>query len=220
MDRADQLNYAFTVKYAWLMKNLPADEIFLGECFSKKLISQPEQELILSEATNFRRVNRLLLILHRRSRGDKSVFPRLMELLVEFNKEEGGRVLKHVLTALEQSASEAATSPLTYSSGDLDERERELLLANEEVIISSLDTEQVLPELVSRLVVSVEEGDAVTSSGVTEEERAKTLVDTIKSRGKEAYDKFVAVLQDSSYRQLAMKLTSGGTEVDNKKHSK
>lgn len=219
MDRADQLKQAFTANHALLLKNLPADDIFLSLCYSEKLITSSEQELLLAEATNFRRVNKLLLTLHRHSVSDKTVFPRLLKVLEGYNKDEGGLVLKHVLSALEQSASRA-TSPFTYTSGVLNERTRALLLAKEAVMISSLDTEQVLPELVSRGVLSLEENNAISNPTLTSEERARRLVDILYTRGQEAFNKFVAVLQANGYQGLAMELTTSVTsEVDDKRFS-
>ena len=220
MDAADKLKHSFTVNHSFLLKNLTADAIFLSICSSERLISTREEEDILAEATNTRRASKLLLLLHRRSFSERAVFSRLLDILVRYNEDEGGQVLKHVISALKKSADEA-TSSFTYSSSSLGERARALLLGNEAVLIASLDTEEVLPELVSHGVISVEESDAIANQHLSSVEKAKRLVDILYTRGQTGFDNFVAVLKDSGYEGLAMKLTTSDVFdiSDNKRYS-
>ena len=220
MDQADKLKHSFTVNHAFLLKNLAVDEVFLSTCSSELLISPRDEEDILAEATNTRRASKLLLLLHRRSVSEKGVFSRLFDILVKYNEEEGGQVLKHVIAALKKGA-QGPITPFSYTSSSLNERTRALLLGNEAVLIASLDTKEILPELVSYGVISVDECDAIANQYRSSEEKAKRLIDILYTRGQSGFNDFVEVLKDSGYEALALKLTT--SEVvgigDNTKYS-
>lgn len=207
MDAADKLKHSFTVNHAFLLKNLTVDALFLSTCSSELLISTRDEEDILAETTNTRRASKLLLLLHRRSFSEKGVFSRLLDILVKYNEEEGGLVLKHVIAALRKGAQEA-TAPFSYTSSSLNELSRALLLGNEAVLLVSLDMKEILPELVSYGVISVEECDVIANQFLSSEEKAKRLLDILYTRGQTGFDNFVEVLKDNGYEGLAIKLTT------------
>ena len=92
MDPADKLKQAFIINHAFLLKKATADEVLVGTCFAKKLITETEQADVLAERTDSRRLNKLLMSFHRRSHAEKDVFQRFMAVLVKYNKNEGGQV--------------------------------------------------------------------------------------------------------------------------------
>ena len=92
MDPADKLKQAFIINHAYLLKKLPADELFLGVCFSEGLITDTLQADVLAEKTDSRRLNTLLMSFHRRSNTEKKIFQQFMGVLVKYNNDEGGQV--------------------------------------------------------------------------------------------------------------------------------
>ena len=123
-----------------------------------------------------------------------------------------------MISALKKSAEEA-TVFYTYSSAMMDEATQALLQANEATLISSLDTENILPDLISHGVVSVRESDNIITSYQRPDDRAKKLVNILYTRGQANFNTFVAVLGENGYEGLARRLTSSDVHrVDNEQY--
>lgn len=210
----EKLRQAFIRKHSLLVRKLTTDDT-LPECFAQGLISLDEREEIDSMATVSKGVEKLLAILHRRFFGDHEVFSRLFGILVELS-ETGGGYMDYIIAALRNSSRELL--PRERQQGILGERERLILKTKEPLILSTLDVELVLPELVSALVISVEEGELVRN-GADIAERARRLVQLLYARGSEEFHQFLSVLaENEQYEQLAERLKAGATPTTDDQH--
>lgn len=157
----------------------------LPECIAKHLISVEENDLLMSEITPTKRVENLILRLYRRYETDHSVFSRLFEIMKDVNEQEGG-YMDHII---ERLSAEPPPLPERRRPAALRERERAVLRENNDRLLSSLDVEEILPELVSALVVDVEECASVRSAPESPK-RCQRLLDLLHRRGSEDFHKF------------------------------
>ena len=204
---------AFIANHSRLVRKLTSPEL-IETVFSQGLITVGEKEDIEAERTESSRINKCLSIFHRRYHVDKAIFVKLFEVLKEINIDEGG-IIDHVISALNESIRTPVRFP--SATGLLSEFERVRLQLYESTIISSVDVSQILPDLISEGVVTIEDGQEI------EEEKSATkqgqiLVNLLKKRGSEVLKCFIEVLRDSEvYEQLANKLSGGmeeGTDME------
>ena len=210
-----KLRQAFIRRHSLLVRKLTTDDT-LPECFARGLISLEEKEEIesLAKVTISKGVERLLAVLHRRFNGNPGIFTQLFTILEELN-ENGNGYMNHIITALRSSSQE----PLKPEPGPrlLGEKERMVLKSNEPLILSTLDVELILPELISAMVINVDESELVRN-GPDFSERARRLVQYLYARGSDEFHQFMSVLtENEQYEALAGKMKAGVTSITSDK---
>ena len=207
---------AFIRRHDLLVRKLTTDDT-LPECFAQELIHLEEMEEIefLAKITVSKGVEKLLVILHRRFYSKPSIFTQLFGILEELN-ENGSGYMNHIITALRSSSQEPLLPEQPH--GLLGEKERMVLKSNEPLILSTLNVELILPELVSTMVISVEESELVRN-GADFSERARRLVQYLYARGSDEFHRFMSVLaENEQYEALAGKMKAGITSTTSDKH--
>ena len=174
------------------------------------VVTFEDEERIKHEITSTAKVDKLLSVVHRRGVTDEKVYERFLKVL----KEAGdlcGQDLDDVVRKIEEDANkEGIEKRFEYAVGILEEHHNAVLKANEHAIVSNLNVEDVLPQLVSSGVVTHEENVAVRNE-VTQNKRAESLVKIIHRRGSAAFEAFVSALDKSEgYHELSSLLSEGG----------
>lgn len=133
-------------------------EALLPELISEGLISNEEEEIILHEVTGSQKTDRLLSILHRRGSVDPSVYKKFFELL----SQSDGQLLRGDLEKIQRdSCDDEVKARFAYSTGELNAREAVSLRNLEDKIVNALTVSEVLPQLISYGIVTLNENDVI-----------------------------------------------------------
>ena len=208
MDKCRLYQDAFRINHSRLVSKLAAQEV-ISESFSKGVILFSEKNDIDTEKTDAEKINKLLMILHRRYYANPEIFVQFFDILEEINDSEAG-VMDHVINALHETISNPPD--IEEGFGSLGEEDRARLIANEATISSSLDIKKLLPELISEGVVSISDAEHIETIQDFSD-RGKYLIEAIKGHGSRAFQQFVQVLREAEvYEQLVLKLSGFGEQ--------
>ena len=154
-----KLRCAFLANHHMLIKKLDT-EALLPDCISRGLVTLDEQELISHEATGSQKTDRLLTIIHRRGQLNLDVFDKLLELLSDRDVTSGQLLDKVVKQIRADSVDPEVQARFT---NELDGDKPLYLCSIEDKIIKTLTVNEVLPQLISNGVVSIQENELIRS---------------------------------------------------------
>lgn len=154
------LKYGFLSNHQRLTIQLELNSL-LPFLISESLITFNEKELIKSESTSTERTDKLLTIIHRRGNTDETVYERFLKLLSDPMVTSGQQLDTLVEKIRHDSESDEVISKFNYSGGVLVEGHNTSLREHEESIVGSLSVGEVLPQLISRGIVSTQENDDI-----------------------------------------------------------
>lgn len=153
-----KLRCAFLANHHILIQRLDVEAI-LPDCISLGLLTLEDQELIRHETTGSQKTDRFLTIIHRRGQQTPDVFNELLKLLSDEDV-TSGQVLDDVLKRIRED-SEDPNIQARFAS-QLRNEDEPLSLENiEDRIIKSLTVNEVLPQLISQGVVTIQENELI-----------------------------------------------------------
>ena len=207
MEEFDHRRYqkAFIVNHSRLVRKLTAPEL-VEACFSKGFLTLDEKSEIEVQRTNTQQLNKLLVIFHRRYVIRPEIFREIFDILKEINDSEGGNIFNHVIQSLQETLENPPEFPTLH---DHSKEECPSLQLYESIIITTLDVKQILPELISQCVITIEESEAIDNESDFAD-KARKFLGFLKRRGLDSFQRFIQILHETEvYKELAEKLVSG-----------
>lgn len=126
---------------------------------SEGLISLDEKEAIQSKTTGGDKTDALLTLLHRKGAIDYSVYDRFLKILGDEYRSGGQQLEKLVSKVLADSANPEILGRFNAPSGGLNPKQKAVLLSEEEQLINSLNVEDIVADLVSLGVLSLDDNE-------------------------------------------------------------
>ena len=158
----DELRCAFLANHHILVKRLDV-EALLPDCISRGLLTLDEQELISHEVTSSQKTDRFLTIIHRRGQQRTGIFDELLKLLYDEDV-TSGQLFDDVLIQIRADA----VDPNIQARFSVNEQrwcgDQPLSPQTiEDKIVKTLAVNEILPQLISRGVVSMQENEIIRS---------------------------------------------------------
>ena len=183
------------------------------------LVSLDEKDGIMSKTTSAEISDALLTLLHRKAVSDASLNKRFLSVLSDEHR-SGGQQLEALVERIRADAASEETATRFKALGSrLNPGQREALRAEEGTLVASLNVEEVLAELVSYGVVTLEENEFIRT-GATYSERAQRLVTTMYRKNRQQFVHFASILKATeSYAEMGGRLLGerrgggGGSDV-------
>ena len=148
------LRCGYLANHHRLVTKLDTDAL-LPDLISSGLITPSEKELISREPTGSQKTDHFLMILHRRGTVDSSVYQKLLDLLSDESVAAGqfiGETLKQIEADSRDEKVKARFTASEVREGGVDD---------EDTVVKSLSTNEVLPQLVSYGVVAWDENERI-----------------------------------------------------------
>ncbi|CAI8005159.1 Apoptotic protease-activating factor 1, partial [Geodia barretti] len=189
----NKLRYGLLANHGVLVIKLDPTAI-MPFLVSEGLLSLDEKQVIDStKATGGEKTDGLLTIIHRRAVADDGIYERFLKVLDdEFLS--GGQYLHELVSKVyDDSSSPGVLERYHVQPGHLDPNQKAAILSNEEALVSSLNVDDVLADMVSLGVLSLDENEVIRS-GATFRDRARRLVQIIYRKSSQQFVHFVQTL--------------------------
>lgn len=190
---AKQLRCAFIANFKTMVDDLQPEEL-LPMCQSRKVLSPQESDEIVAEKTREAKNNRLLSIIHRKSNANPAVLNDFIEVLEDLNPPVScyyGHIIEGLRSQHPPSSSEF---PVNYME-ELHILQAKLQMLYQ-VICTSVDVTHILPELVSKEVITMSQNEEVRTEA-THEQRASSLLRMVHHSDASRLACFFEVLRNS-----------------------
>ena len=127
---------------------------------SEGLLSLDEKQVLEStKATDGEKTDGLLTIIHRKGVADNSIYERFLKVLNDEYLSGGQHLHELVSKIYADSTSPAVLERYRVQPGQLDPNQKAAILSHEEAIVSSLNVDDVLADMVSLGVLSLDENE-------------------------------------------------------------
>ena len=155
---ANRLRYGLLANHSRLVLKLDPVAV-MPYLISDGLVSMDEKEVILSKTTGGEKTDALLTLVHRKAVSDKSVYERFLSILGD-DILSGGQQLENLVAQIRRDAdSDGVAERYRAAPSRLDPRQKAALQAEEKALVSSLNAEELVPDLVSCGVLSLDENE-------------------------------------------------------------
>lgn len=194
-----QQRHAFIATFKAMVDDLEAQELLPG-CISRRILSPEEVDEVSAEKTRQTRNNRLLCTIYRKANVNAEVLVHFTGVLEDVDT--GSGCLQHIIEGLRsQRPTPSGESPYVGTEDSL----QAVLQTLYQVICSSVDVTHILPELISKEVITVAQNEEVRT-GKTLEERAASLLNMVRYCDPARLYAFFGVLLSSNQlpQQLAV----------------
>lgn len=131
----------------------------MPQLISEGLVSLDEKEKIQSNATGGEKTDALLTLLHRKAVSDSDVYERFLTVLADDFLSGGQHLEKLVATIREDAVNPEVIRRYQYAPTRLDPKQKAALLSEEKQLVSSLNVEEIVADLVSLGVLSLDENE-------------------------------------------------------------
>ena len=126
---------------------------------SEGLLSLDEKQVIQSKVTDSEKTDGILTLIHRKAIADESVYERFLNILGDEILSGGQHLQKVVSKVYEDSSDPVVLEMHQPKPGGLAPKQKAALISQEESIVSSLTVDDVLADLVSLGVLSLDENE-------------------------------------------------------------
>lgn len=164
-------------------------------CMQSEILSPEEVDEITAKETRRDKNFHLLCTIHRKANANLGVLGQFREILAGINAKSG--CLQHIIEGL--CSQQTQTMAVSTEPGDMEDvgHWHAVLHTMHTVICSSVDAKHILPELISKEVVTVTQSEEV-HNGATSEQRTALLLNMVRyCRGAKLHS-FFQVLQNSN----------------------
>jgi apoptotic protease-activating factor len=186
----------------------------MPQLVSEGIVSLDEKEKIQSNTTGGEKVDALLTLLHRKAVSDSSIYERFLTVLADDFLSGGQHLEKLVSKIREDAVNPEVVRRYQAAPTRLDPKQKAALLSEEKQLVSSLNVEDILADLVSLGVLSLDENEVIRS-GATYSEKAQRLVQLLLKKSAEQFVYFVETLVASeSYSELGRRLLVEDVAMD------
>lgn len=152
------LRYGLLANHSHLILKLDTLAV-LPFLVSDGLVSLDENETIQSKTTGGEKTDALLTLIHRKALSDGSAYERFLEILKDDFRSGGQQVQWLVTKVCEDAENPEVLVRYQAIHTGLDPRQKSALLSEEKLLVSSLNVEDVLADLVSLGVLSLDENE-------------------------------------------------------------
>ena len=173
-----------------MVDDLDTSEL-LPWCMQTEILSPLEVDEVTAKETRHGKNFHLLCVIHRKANADLNVLGRFRQMLIEINAKSGS--LNHIIEGLCSQVLINVSSSGECGAGDVGHWHA-LLQTMHPVICSSVDARHILPELISKEVITVMQGGEVYN-GTTSEQRTGLLLNMIRYCNGTEIRNFFEVLQ-------------------------
>ena len=162
----NKLRYGLLANHGVLVIKLDPTAI-MPFLVSEGLLSLDEKQVIDStKATGGEKTDGLLTIIHRRAVADDGIYERFLKVLDD-ECLSGGQYLHELVSKVyDDSSSPGVLERYHVQPGHLDPNQKAAILSNEEALVSSLNVDDVLADMVSLGVLSLDENEVLVHSCV------------------------------------------------------
>ena len=189
-----QKRQAFIANFKALVDDLNPQELLPG-CLSRRILSPEEVEEVNVEKTRQAKNNRLLCTIYRKANANADVLVHFTGVLEDVNADSG--CLEHIIEGLySQRPTSSRELPCAVYTGTADSLQA-VLQTLYQVICSSVDVTHILPDLISKEVITVAQNEDVRT-GPTSEQRAASLLNMVRYCDPARLYAFFGVLQSSN----------------------
>lgn len=127
---------------------------------SEGLVSLDEKEIIQSKTTGGEKTDVLLTLIHRKGVFDSNVYDRFLRILGDEYLSGGQQLEKLVFKVRDDSANQEILGRFIKAApSGLDPKQKSALRSEEEQLVSSLNVEDILADLISLGVLSLDENE-------------------------------------------------------------
>ena len=126
---------------------------------SEGLLSLDEKQVIENRATGGEKTDGLLTLIHRKAVADEGVYERFLKILGDEFLSGGQHLHELVSKIYDDALNPAVLARHTIQPGQLDPSQKAALSSHEETLVSSLNVDEVLADLVSLGVLSLDENE-------------------------------------------------------------
>lgn len=174
----ESVRRAFIHSFKMMTTDLDPSPSLLSSCIQDEILSQQEADEVLVKGTPQDKNFHLLCTIYRKANATISVITRFRKILEKINDESGDCCcLEHIIEGLKKKC------PDTTSSSQIDAEDpnhwHAVLQTMYGMICSSVDAKHILPDLISREVITVVQCEAVCSA-TTSEQRTALLLNMIR----------------------------------------
>lgn len=189
--------HAFIHSFKMMTTDLEAIEL-TPYCIQDEILSQQEANEVRAKETSQDRNFHLLCTIHRKANADISVITRFRKILENINDESGEcRRLEHIIKGLKNQ--QPALNSLCQVDAEDSGHWHAVLQTMYGIICSSVDAKQILPDLISKEVITVAQSEAVCSA-TTSEQRTALLLNMVRYSNGAKICSLFDVLQSSTQR--------------------
>lgn len=128
---------------------------------SEGVVNLDEKHDIESLFTDGEKTDRLLTVVHRKAMADKSVFTRFLNVLGDESLSGGQDLGKLVAKIYEDSSDSVVRARHQKHDGKLSRDQKAALRSQQELIVSSVDANNILADLVSCGVLTLDENEVL-----------------------------------------------------------
>ena len=198
----DGVRHAFIENFKTMVDDLNPREL-LPWCIQCETLSQQEIDEVSAKETRYDKNFHLLCTIYRRANANVGVLIQFREILGNINAESG--CLDHIIEGL-HCQRPVITSSTECHAGDVGlSHWHALLQTMHSVICSSVDARHILPELISKEVITVTQGGEVYN-GITSEQRTTLLLTIVRYCGGAKLRDFFEVLWKSNQIPQTLKV--------------
>ena len=206
---ARRLRYGLLANHSRLVLRLDLVAVmpFLVE---EGLVTLDEKESIMSKTTGGERSDALLTLIHRKAVSDESVYERFLAVL-EDEYRSGGQQLENLVRRIRADAGEdEVVARFEAAPSRLDARQKAALRREEPTLVASLNVEEIMPDLVSYGVLSLDDNEVIRA-GATSSERVQRLLGLLYEKSAQQFVRFVSTLAErDTYRESGRRLLAEG----------
>ena len=152
------LRYGLLANHSRLVLKLDPLAI-LPFLISEGLVTPGEKESVQSKTTDGGKTDTLLTLLHRKAVSDSNVYERFLNILGDDYRSGGQQLEKVVAKVREDSEDPDVIQRYQCLPSRLDPKQKSALTALETELVSSLNVEDIIPDLVSVGVLSLDENE-------------------------------------------------------------
>lgn len=215
---AGRLRYGLLANHSRLVRRLDLTAV-MPYLVEEGLVTLDEKEGIMSKTIGAERSDALLTLIHRKAVSDDSAYDRFLAVL-EDEYRSGGQQLESLVSRIRADAcKEEVVGRFEAAPSRLDARQKAALRREEPTLVASLNVEEIMPDLVSYGVLSLDDNEVIRA-GATSSERVQRLLGLLYEKSAQQFVRFVSTLTErETYKESGMRLLAegedaGGMEMD------
>lgn len=199
----DGVRHAFIESFKKMVDDLNPREL-LPWCIQYGILSLQEIDEVSAKETRYDKIFHLLCTIYRNANANVGVLTQFREILGKIHAELG--CLEHIIKGLHSQRPLVIGSTESHADSDVSLSHWHALLQTMHLVIcSSVDARHILPELISKEVITVTQSEEVYN-GATSEQRTTLLVNMVRYCNGVKLRDFFDVLWKSSHIPRTLKV--------------